>query len=301
MLQGVLGVPQTGALDDVTRAALMAWQDEHRVPATGVADDLTYAAAQGWDLGELPESAFAVTPEEWQETEFTPLRRTTLTQGDENDAVTVLQATLGAEPDGSFGPKTAEALLAWEKTVPELAVQAERRGDSPAVVTPLTWVFLERAAYPTIAVRDVELKLGSLDQVADPEGVLVAEALAEGRVDSPYAGGAVRLLQELLGVDADGSFGPKTEAAVKAVQEAAELEPTGVVDGPTWTAVEEAALSEGRVQGAPGLEAARKAAKEKAEREAEEKADREAKEKAEREAKAQAERKAHEASLSHAG
>ncbi|SOC57530.1 Peptidoglycan-binding (PGRP) domain of peptidoglycan hydrolases-containing protein [Ornithinimicrobium cerasi] len=302
MLQDVLGVEQTGVLDDATREALVAWQEEHKLPATGIADDLTYAAAQGWELGDLPASAFAVAPEEWQRTEFTALRRTTLTEGAEGDAVSVLQAAIGAEPDGSFGPKTAKALRDWETTVPELAVQVERRGDGPAVVTPLTWVFLERAAYPTLAVRDVELSIGSLDQVADPEGVLVAETLAEGKVDSPYAGGAVALLQELLGVEADGSFGPMTEAAVKAVQEAAELEPTGVVDGPTWVAVEKAALAEDRIQGAPGAEAAKKAAKEKAAeaKAAKEKAE---KEKAEQEAKAraEAERVAYEASLAAAG
>src|SRR5699024_10877320 len=145
-----------------TRAALMAWQNEQRIPETGVADDFTYAAAEGWDLPDLPESALGVAPKKWQKTEFTSLRRTTLTEGDKSDAVKVMQAAIGAEPDGSFGPKTAAALLKWEKTIPELAVQAQRRGDGPASVTPLTWVFLERAVYPTIAVRDVELEIGDL-------------------------------------------------------------------------------------------------------------------------------------------
>lgn len=303
MLQGVLGLEQTGVLDDTTRAALMAWQDEHRIPETGVADDLTYAVAQGWEIDELPESALSVAPEEWQETEFTALRRTKLSEGDEGDAVKVMQAAIGAEPDGSFGPQTAEALLEWEKTIPELALQAERRGDDPATVTPLTWVFLERAVYPTIAVRDVELSLGDLDQAADPEGVHVARSLADSvdvsvsgsDVGSPYAGGAVALLQTLLGVDADGSFGPLTEEAVKAVQEAAELEPTGVVDGLTWAAVEEVAVEEGRIEGSPGAEAAKEAAKEKAAKKAEK--EKAAKDKAARQ-KAEAERKALEASLS---
>ncbi|GAA5159379.1 peptidoglycan-binding domain-containing protein [Ornithinimicrobium tianjinense] len=287
MLQTMLGLEPTGVLDDATRRALMAWQEEHKIPETGVADALTYAAAEGWEVGELPPSALAVFPEPWQTTEFTALRRTTLTQGDTGEAVELMQVALGAEPDGSFGPKTAKALRAWEKTIPELQVQAVRRGDGPAVVTPLTWVFLERSVYPTIAVRDVELSIGSLDQVADEAGVLQQRAITEGRADSPYAGGAVTLLQRLLGVDADGSFGPRTEKAVKAVQEAAELEPTGTVDGPTWVAVEQAALKAGRLDGSPGA-VAKAAAEKKAKQEAaEKKAEREAKEKAKRQREAQ--------------
>ena len=255
MLQGVLGVEESGVLDQATRDALIAWQEEQGIPATGVADDYTYAAAQGWEVPELPEEALAVQPKEWQVTAFTPYKRRTLTEGDDGEAVVVLQEAIGAEPDGAFGPKTAAALLEWEETVPVLAEQAVRRGDGPAVVTPLTWVFLERSVHPTIALRDIELAEGSLDIDADPEGRLAARASAEGAADSPYAGGAVSALQELLGVDVDGSFGPQTAEAVREVQEAAELEPTGEVDGPTWAAVEELAIEEGRVAGAPGLEA----------------------------------------------
>lgn len=265
MLQEKLGLPATGLLDEETRAALIEWQREHEVPVTGVADDFTYAVALGWDVAPLPEAALGVARAAWQTTEFTPYLRTTLTEGDEGEAVEVLQTAIGAEPDGSFGPKTAAALAEWEATVPVLAEQAERRGDGPAVVTPLTWLLLERAAHPTIAVRDVGLELGDLDMTADPDGTLAAEAAAAGRADSPYAGGAVTLLQRLLGVDDDGSFGPKTEAAVKELQEGAEIEPTGVVDGPTWVALEKVALEEGRVPEAPGAAAAHERA-EKAEK-----------------------------------
>lgn len=295
LLQEVLGLEPTGVLDDATRAALIDWQLEQGIPATGVADEFSYAAAMGWELAPLPPDALAVPPAEWQTTAFTPYLRTTVKQGDSGRAVTVLQKALGVEADGSFGPLTAEALAEWETTIPVLEAQAARRGDEPAAVTPLTWLLLERATHPTIAVRDVALELGSLDEQADPDGELVRRATMEGRSDSPYSGGAVTLLQQLLGIEDDGSFGPATQASVMEVQEAAGLEPTGTVDGPTWAAVEAVALEEGRVEGAPGAaEAAAQAKKDKAEakeKKARERA--EAKEKAAE--KRAAARRAHEA------
>lgn len=274
-LQEQLGVPATGVLDGPTRAALLDWQVEHDVPATGLIDDYTHAALQGQTLPELAAGLQAVLPEEWQTTAFTPYLRSTVTQGDTGEAVVVLQDALGTEPDGDFGPKTAEALSEWEESVPLLAAQAGRRGaDDPAVVTPLTWTLLERAAHPTVELRDLELAVGSVDESADPEG---ARAGAEPLLDDDgtprpvYAGGAVLLLQVLLGVDADGDFGPQTEEAVKAAQEEAGLEPTGVVDGPTWAAIETAAIEADRIEGAPGLQAQRE--REKAEQAAAQEAD----------------------------
>ena len=47
-------------------------------------------------------------------------------------------------------------------------------------------------------------------------------------------GGAVKSLQKLLGIDADGSFGPAAQAAVKAYQSKNDLPAHGIVDTPTW-------------------------------------------------------------------
>jgi len=44
--------------------------------------------------------------------------------------------------------------------------------------------------------------------------------------------------QRALRVAADGDFGPKTAAAVKAIQRSAKLAQTGVVSGWTWVAIE---------------------------------------------------------------
>ena len=45
----------------------------------------------------------------------------------------------------------------------------------------------------------------------------------------------VKKLQEKLGVEAIGTFGPKTEAAVKAWQKANGLKDDGVVGDATWS------------------------------------------------------------------
>ena len=47
-------------------------------------------------------------------------------------------------------------------------------------------------------------------------------------------GDEVKKLQEKLGVEAIGTFGPKTEAAVKAWQKANGLKDDGIVGDATW-------------------------------------------------------------------
>lgn len=47
-------------------------------------------------------------------------------------------------------------------------------------------------------------------------------------------GETVKLLQMQLGIDADGSFGPATEAAVKTYQGEHRLPAHGIADEPTW-------------------------------------------------------------------
>lgn len=50
-------------------------------------------------------------------------------------------------------------------------------------------------------------------------------------------GDEVALLQKKLGITADGSFGPKTEAAVIAFQKSKSLEPDGICGPKTWQAL----------------------------------------------------------------
>ena len=48
-------------------------------------------------------------------------------------------------------------------------------------------------------------------------------------------GDTVKILQKVLGITADGDFGPKTETAVKSFQQAHNLVADGIVGAKTWT------------------------------------------------------------------
>lgn len=211
LLQPLLEVEETGVFDEATRRALIAWQGEQGIPQTGVMDQLTYAAALGQELPELPEGALAVEWPEAQVTEFTPLKRTVLTEGSTGEDVKVLQDALGVEGDGVFGPLTAEALT-------EFATKDPMLRDDITETDTLVWHVLEQRAYPHLRLRSIELQIE----------------------DQGYP---VTVLQELLDVEGDGIFGPITQQAVLDAQAEAGLEQTGVVDPATWKAIDEAATA----------------------------------------------------------
>jgi peptidoglycan hydrolase-like protein with peptidoglycan-binding domain len=134
-----------------------------------------------------------------------------LREGAKGASVTALQNKLkaaGFNPgsvDGAFGPKTEAAVKAFQKAHGLAA---------DGVVGPKTW--------------------GALNKVGASSGGS-GPTLREGA-----KGEAVRALQNRLNAlgfnagSADGSFGPKTEAAVKAFQKARGLAADGVVGPKTW-------------------------------------------------------------------
>lgn len=211
LVEPLLDGPQTGQFDVETREALLVWQDEQGIPQTGVLDQLTYAAALGWELPELPDAALAVAHPDWAVTEFTAHKRAVVTEGDTGEDVKALQGALGVEDDGIFGPLTAEALTEFAEEDPLLL-------DNLTSTDTLVWHLLEQRAYPYLALRNVELEIG-----------------AEGY--------PVEVLQRLLELEDDGIFGPLTEQGVLDAQAAAELEQTGIADGATWQAIDEAAVA----------------------------------------------------------
>ncbi len=78
------------------------------------------------------------------------------------------------------------------------------------------------------ALRQYQTDNGlSVDGIAGPD-TFTAMGLHElVLLHKPIRGGLVKRMQEALGIDADGKFGPATEAAVRAFQETEGLEATG--------------------------------------------------------------------------
>ena len=70
---------------------------------------------------------------------------------------------------------------------------------------------------------------------APPPGTAARETLRRGS-----NGDRVKELQTLLGLRVDGSFGPRTEAAVRAVQRSLDMVADGIVGPKTWAALDKA-------------------------------------------------------------
>lgn len=222
--QRALGVTADEQFGPVTFAALVAWQTTAGVPITGVMDKATWAR-----LVPIPPTPLVspppITPPPAPKpssvlapirtvvktpaapvatTRFTAYKKVVLRQGSKGSAVVALQRALKVTPDGDFGPRTRSALVTFQRL---------QRISPNGVADRMVWDRLERLDHPLVGYRGLTLKRGS-------KGV------------------AVVALQRALRVAPDGDFGPRTQAAVKAVQSRSKLTSTGVVSGVTWDAIE---------------------------------------------------------------
>jgi peptidoglycan hydrolase-like protein with peptidoglycan-binding domain len=149
-----------------------------------------------------PAAAPAVLP--WARTWATPYKAVVLRQGSRGKAVGVLQHALKVPADGVFGARTRAAVVAF---------QARQHIARNGVVGRLVWNRLEKRYFPLIAYRAFTLRYGS-------------------------RGAAVVAAQRALRVSADGVFGSRTAAAVRALQAKARLPRTGIISRWTWVAIE---------------------------------------------------------------
>ncbi|HEY8822947.1 MAG TPA: peptidoglycan-binding protein [Dermatophilaceae bacterium] len=231
--QKALTVTPDGSFGPKTQAALVAWQRRAGVPITGVLDKATWAKlvptppAPSLTKPPAPRPAHVTKPvakplkapkptpapsrarvrapvAPTASTAFTAYKGVNLRQGSRGSVVVILQRALHVTPDGAFGPKTRSALVTFQ-TLQHISPNG--------VADRLVWDRLEKRDYPLLGYRGLTLKQGS-------KGV------------------AVVALQRALRVSPDGDFGPKTLAAVRAVQSGAKLAPSGVVSGLTWVAIE---------------------------------------------------------------
>ncbi len=90
--------------------------------------------------------------------------------------------------------------------------------------------------------------------VAEPAPA--AGAPARGTVRRGDTGDLVMKLQTQLALKVDGSFGPRTEAAVRAVQRSLDMVPDGIVGPKTWAALDGADVAAVRAAAATAVAAA---------------------------------------------
>jgi peptidoglycan hydrolase-like protein with peptidoglycan-binding domain len=120
-VQAKVGVTADGVWGPVTNQAVIKWQSAHGLQADGIVGPKTW-----WAMNA--QNAPAQTPAPAHQSE------PTIAQGATGGAVRLLQQRLGGiAVDGQFGPKTAEAVRAW---------QVNHHLSVDGVVGPQTWASL---------------------------------------------------------------------------------------------------------------------------------------------------------------
>jgi lysozyme family protein len=116
VLQRGLKLPADGAFGPMTRAAVVSFERQQRIAVNGIASRVV------WDRLEKRDYPLIA------------YRGLTLRQGSTGAVVAVLQRALRVTPDGAFGPMTAAAVK---------AVQRSARLAQTGVVSGWTWVAVE--------------------------------------------------------------------------------------------------------------------------------------------------------------
>jgi peptidoglycan hydrolase-like protein with peptidoglycan-binding domain len=152
-----------------------------------------------------------------------------LENGSEGRQVRLLQEKLGIAADGVFGAETEAAVRTF---------QAAHGLEVDGIVGPRTSDALAGEATSVTALADTaETAFSSSvrEAVSDPASS-VPSIGTETHVKSTTTNPVVRV-QEALGVQVDGTFGPETERAVRHAQALHHLHVDGVVGGETWSAL----------------------------------------------------------------
>jgi peptidoglycan hydrolase-like protein with peptidoglycan-binding domain len=232
ILQHTLGIAVDGVFGPQTEAAVRAFQAAHGLQADGVVGPQTSAALAGGpptiasatlaatetiDAVESAHRALAVSVD-------APSAKSA--SAPVTDPVVRLQEALGVQLDGTFGPETERAVR---------HVQALHHLRVDGVVGGETWSALGIKEHATLHPARPAHRAGARRKTASattrPAGSSSHGSGSGSRAD------AVRRLQEALHVEADGTFGPETEAAVKRLQAHRGLNVDGVVGPETWSAL----------------------------------------------------------------
>lgn len=257
ILQHKLGIAVDGVYGPQTEAAVRAFQQREGLPVDGTVSQQTSAALSGHPASvAAPASLLSASTHgdgEKSGSEAASQRgssgalvaQTGGTQaGSESaheatapsheapapkpavDPVVQLQEKLGVSVDGTYGPETERAVK---------RLQAVNHLHVDGVVGSSTWSVLKVHDSAVLHPEKPRTPTHKSDAAAHEQS---AQAPTHSHSQSPVSGAeAVRRLQEALGVEADGNYGPQTESAVKHFQSAHGLEVDGVVGPATWSAL----------------------------------------------------------------
>jgi peptidoglycan hydrolase-like protein with peptidoglycan-binding domain len=221
LVQSALGIAVDGIYGPETESAVRSFQSAHGLAVDGIVGPETAAAMRGG--ARAIASATGVRSD-----------AVMFTEGGEasGNAVSRLQAALHLTADGDFGPETEAAVR---------RLQARHGLSVDGVVGPATWSVIgvsgeETLTPPASAIVHSHHHHHSTATVADTEAPAGGEA---------SGGNEVARLQAALHLEADGTFGPATYAAVKRLQARHGLAVDGVVGPATWAVL--------GVSGAPTL------------------------------------------------
>jgi len=240
ILQHKLGIAVDGFYGPHTEAAVRAFQQREGLPVDGAVGPRTSAALAGHPATVTAPASLLSAPANSEgsgssnttsstkataaSTGGTPAGKAPAAHKAAVNPVVRLQEALGVPVDGSFGPET-------ERAVRRLQVAHHLHVDG--VVGGSTWSALK--VHESSVLHPEKIRKAAPSHAATPDSRASTHTAAQS---APVRGAAaVRRLQEALHVEADGNFGPETEAAVKRMQAHRGLAVDGVVGPETWSAL----------------------------------------------------------------
>ncbi|MBO3100389.1 peptidoglycan-binding domain-containing protein [Cellulomonas fengjieae] len=141
--------------------------------------------------------------------------RAGISRGASGESVAIIQRVVGTPADGRFGAATRAAVVAFQRAHGLVA---------DGIVGPLTWAAI-------VSVANGGTGIAPVTATSIP-AAQIARGISRGA-----SGPSVAIVQRIVGADADGRFGPRTQAAVRAWQKAHGLVADGIVGRLTWAAI----------------------------------------------------------------